>query len=388
MRSGIVCSGVSCLDLFLYGTTPLRTRESLSMVRETQYRPGGATSNTGRALARLGMPVEYMTVLGEDANGDIMLSLWQQDGIDTRYVTRTRDAGTGLSTIPVYSDGKRGVYFCPGTNDIMNIDNLFGPNRAYLDLLRERQVFHFGYPPLLKQLQGQALAEMLALVGETGVMVTLDTTPVADDTTLYQMLAPALPHAHMFTPNIEEAAQIAGQFTYLTERADAARARSGDATDIESVIQPDELIAIGEFLIAEGVPIVVITLGPNGAFICTGDAAALRRVPLAPANIDGWARLRCFIPAFQVDGPVNTTGAGDTFTAGILTGICRGLPSMMEIAQLAHAAGALAVDLSRGPCSFAEVQAALPTLRTRAPKNPSLRDMIGNLAESEKKHLH
>ncbi len=114
MRSGIVCSGVSCLDLFLLGTEPLVTRESLSMVRETQYRAGGATSNTGRALVRLGMPVEYMTVLGEDANGDILLNLWQADGIETRYVVRSREAGTALSTLPVYADGKRGVYFCPG----------------------------------------------------------------------------------------------------------------------------------------------------------------------------------------------------------------------------------------------------------------------------------
>ncbi len=91
------------------------------MVRETQYRAGGATSNTGHALARLGMPVEYMTVLGDDTNGDILLNLWQQDGIDTRYVVRSSDAGTALSTIPVYQDGKRGVYFCPGTNDIMDL---------------------------------------------------------------------------------------------------------------------------------------------------------------------------------------------------------------------------------------------------------------------------
>jgi sugar/nucleoside kinase (ribokinase family) len=281
-----------------------------------------------------------------------------------------------MSMIPVYADGKRGVYFCPGTNDIMNIENLFGPGRAYLEVLRARQVFHFGYPPLLKHLQGAALAELLAVVGETGVMVTLDTTPVADDTTLGRMLAPALSRAHMFTPNIEEASQVTGQFTRLVERVEAGRQRSGEAVDIEAVIRPDELIGIGEALLQAGVPIVVITLGPNGAFICTGDEAALRRVPLAPADLSGWAHQRCYVPAFQVDGPVNTTGAGDTFTAGMLTGLCLGLPSLREIARLAHASGALAVDLSKGPCSFAEVQAAMPAMRPRFPSNPLLREMI------------
>lgn len=375
MRSGIICAGVSCLDLFLYGTEPLRTRESLAMVRETQYRPGGITSNTGRALARLGVSVANMTVLGDDANGEIMLDLWRADGIDTRYVTRTREAGTAMSTIPVYADGKRGVYFFPGTNDVMNIDNLFGPDRAFLEVLRTRQVFHFGYPSLLKQLQGAALADLLTVVGETGVMVSLDTTPVADDITLRRMLAPALSCVHMFTPNIEEASQVTGHFIRLSERAEAVRRQTGEATDIEAVIRPEELSSIGETLLQAGVPIVVITLGPNGAFICTGDETALRRVPLAPAELAGWARQRCYIPAFQVDGPVNTTGAGDTFTAGMLTGLCLGLPSMVEIARLAHAAGALAVDLAKGPCSFADVQAAMPAMRPRPPKNPLLREM-------------
>lgn len=374
MRSGIVCSGVSCLDLFLYGAEPLATRESLSMVRETMYRPGGATSNTGRALVRLGMSVEYMTVIGDDANGDIMLKLWQEDGIDTRYVVRTREAGTALSTLPVYPDGKRGVYFCPGTNDIMGMDNLFGATGEYLSVLRERQVFHLGYPPLMRRMQGQALADLLAAVRETGVMVTLDTTPVADDTTLHGMLAAALPMAHMFTPNIEEASQVAGQFTALSRRAAAVSARTGEPTDIEAVITPDELIGIGEFLLQAGVPMVVITLGPNGAFLCTGDEAALRRVPLAPADLRGWANQRLFVPAYLVEGPVNTTGAGDTFTAGILTGICRGLPTLREVAQLAHAASALAVDMSRGACTFEEVHAAMPAMRMRPPKNPQLRE--------------
>ena len=374
MRSGIVCSGVSCLDLFLFGTAPLATRESLSMVKETQYRPGGATSNTGHALARLGMPVEFMTVIGADANGDILLKLWQADGIDTRYVARSTAAGTGLSVLPVYADGKRGAYFCPGTHDLMDIDTLFGPDRAYLQVLRERLAFHIGYPPLMRRLQGWALAEALSAVRETGVLVSLDTTPVADDVTLREMLTPALAVAHMFTPNVEEASQVAGQFTRLAQQARDESARRSEPVEIENIVTPDELNAIGEVLLAAGVPIAVITLGPQGAFLCTGSAAALRDVPLADAA--GWANQRLYVPAFQVDGPVNTTGAGDTFTAGILTGMCQGFISLAEIARLAHATGALHVDLSRGACSFAEVLAALPTMRVRPPQNPHLSPQV------------
>lgn len=368
MRSGIVCSGVSCLDLFLYGTSPLPTRESLSMVRNTQYRPGGATSNTGRALARLGMPVSYLTVLGNDANGDIMESMWRADGIDTSFVVRVDSVGTALSTIPVYEDGKRGVYFCPGTNDIMNADNLFGPERQYLEMLEECQAFHIGYPPLLRQLQGENLAELLRLVRATGVFVSLDTTPVTTDSELMAMLGPALPLAHMFTPNVMEAAQAAGRFDALNARANGA--------DLESYITAEELEEIGDILLATGLPIVVITLGSNGVYIRTADEATMRTVPCAPAMVSGWANQRLFIPSFLVKGPVNTTGAGDSFTAGILTGICKGIESMAEIARLAHCAAALHVDLSRGIHGFEEVRAALPTMVVNLPQNLALHALI------------
>ncbi|MHB9024143.1 MAG: carbohydrate kinase family protein [Armatimonadota bacterium] len=372
MRSGIVCSGVSCVDLLLYGTEPLATRESLSMVRETQYRPGGATSNTGRALARLGMPVEYMTVIGADANGDILLKLWEADGVDTRYVIRSHDAGTALSTVPVYADGKRGVYFCPGTNDTMGIDNIFGPRGANLSVLSERQAFHIGYPPLMRRLQGEQLADLLSLVHGSGVLVSLDTTPIPDDTTLRGMLVPALGTCHLFTPNIEEASQITGRFSALAARAREATAQSGEAMEIEDIITPEELTTVGEELLGLGVPIVVITLGANGAFLCTGDAETLRSAPLAPADLAGWADQRLYIPSFQVDGPINTAGAGDAFIAGILTGMCYQLPSLGEIVTLAHASSALHCDLNHAPCTYAQVHTELPGMRRRQPKNSQL----------------
>ena len=366
MRSGIICAGVSCLDLLLFGTEPLATRESLSLVRETQYRPGGATSNTGRALARLGTLVEFMTVIGEDANGELLLKLWQADGIDTRYVVRTAEKGTAISTVPVYPDGKRGVYFCPGTNDIMSADNLFGRNRAHLPVLHERQAFHLGYPPLLPLLQGKPLADLLAMVQQTGVFISLDTTPIADDTTLRAMLIPSLPSIHLFKSNIEEAAQVTGHFSALVARARAA----GD--DIENIVTAKELVAIGEEILALGAPMAVITLGPNGAFVCTGDTATLGKVPLLPDDLSGWADQRLFVPAYQVDGPINSAGAGDTFTAALLSGLCSGeMRSVAQLVHFAHATAALHVDLSHDTYSFAEVMQMLPTMSMRRPANPN-----------------
>jgi len=153
-RSGVVCAGCACLDLFLLGSEVLPTRESLATVQSTQYIPGCATSNTGRALAEIGVAVEILTQIGDDVNGQTLIQMWRQYGIGTTHVSRTADAPTSLSVLPVYSDGKRGIYFCMGVNGILDANRLFGADvQNGVKMVNKFQIFHFGYPSLLPRLQ-------------------------------------------------------------------------------------------------------------------------------------------------------------------------------------------------------------------------------------------
>ena len=181
-------------------------------------------------------------------------------------------------------------------------------------------------------------------------------------------------------PNVMEASQVTGRFEELCARACRVASQAGEPMEIEDVVTPEELVAIGEQLVAQGVPIVVLTLGPNGAFVCTGDEAALRTVPSAPADVAGWANRRLYVPGYEVEGPCNTAGAGDTFAAAVLAGLCRCLTSIEEIVKLAHATGALHCDLSRGTCAFDEVHAVLPSMKPRRPRNPHLPETIASFA--------
>lgn len=373
MSDTVVCAGVSCLDLFLIDADPLLTRESLSLVSRVEYRPGGATSNTGRALARLGTPVEFLSVIGNDDHGAILRRFWEEDGIGFQHVIRSSDTGTALSVLPVYPDGKRGVYFSSGTNAIMGIDNLFGPGKEHLALLRHSAAFHYGYPPLTPCLQGTNLAEMLALVRNTGVLLSLDTTPVTSDGVLYKMLKDALPMVHLFAPNIEEASQVTGHFTRLAAKAHAESETHGYPVDIEDIITVTDLEMIGEALSDAGIPLIIITLGRQGAYVHIGSAASLTTLPHAPSITQDCAGLRCVIPAFEITGPINTTGAGDTFVAGLLTGITCGTGDITQIVRFAQAASALHVDTSRGLRDSNTVYAAINTLPLRTPTNKHLR---------------
>lgn len=107
----VICCGCACLDLFLLNSEVLPTRESLALVQSTSFTPGCSTSNTGRALAELGVPVEILTQIGEDVNGDTLIKMWSEFGIGTKLVRRTKDASTSLS----------GVIFSTASCSILNL---------------------------------------------------------------------------------------------------------------------------------------------------------------------------------------------------------------------------------------------------------------------------
>ncbi len=63
------------------------------------YVPGGKGANSALAFARLGGDSIFCTSLGADANGDVLMSLYNESGINTKHIRRLSDAPTGLGAI-------------------------------------------------------------------------------------------------------------------------------------------------------------------------------------------------------------------------------------------------------------------------------------------------
>ena len=68
---------------------------------------GGDTLNTAIYLARLGIPVDYVTALGDDPESDAMVAAWGGEGVGTRHVLRVPDRLPGLYIIDVDARGER-----------------------------------------------------------------------------------------------------------------------------------------------------------------------------------------------------------------------------------------------------------------------------------------
>ena len=73
-------------------SSPGRLRHATSLVMSI----GGAESNVAIGLARLGIPASWISVLGDDELGELVLHRMRAEGVDTRAVRRISDRPTGL----------------------------------------------------------------------------------------------------------------------------------------------------------------------------------------------------------------------------------------------------------------------------------------------------
>src|SRR5437764_14529435 len=72
---------------------------------------GGDTLNTALYLARLGVPTDYVTALGNDPFSDEMLLAWRREGIGTGSVLRLPGRLPGLYLIQTDETGERRFFY-------------------------------------------------------------------------------------------------------------------------------------------------------------------------------------------------------------------------------------------------------------------------------------
>ena len=86
---------------------------SLRVVSEPRLTGGGTAANTAAALARLGMPVEFVGAVGDDGFGRWLADDLRAAGVGTRGLVVTRDAPTCQVIAMVEPDGERYLVVWP-----------------------------------------------------------------------------------------------------------------------------------------------------------------------------------------------------------------------------------------------------------------------------------
>jgi sugar/nucleoside kinase (ribokinase family) len=339
-----VVAGHLCLDIFPSLDHLPRGQFSaifqpgrLVQAGAARFAAGGAVSNTGLALHRLGVPTWLVAKVGEDPFGQIVRAIIADRGPRLTEGIVTDPAAMTSYTVIIDPPGVDRIFLhCPGANDA------FGPADVPDDLLARAALFHFGYPPIMRRMYeqgGVALVDLLRRARASGATTSLDLAfpdPSSDSgrADWRAILAAALPYADLFLPSVEELL-----FMLRRDRYEQLSARG----DLVAQLTPDLLSAVSAELLELGVKIVVIKLGARGLYLRTGGRAAMEGLGRTrPTDWAAWAGRELWAPCFRAD-VAGTTGAGDTTIAGFLNALLRGLDPY-ETVTAAVAVGACSVE--------------------------------------------
>ena len=283
--------------------------EGISMV------VGGSAAITAVAAARLGLRVGLVAAVGADPAGEFLLGQLSREGVSTEAVAVRDGVPTGM-TVALSRGADRAILTALGA-----VASLTAQDVPAVLLTRARHV-HISSYFLLERSLGPGLAALLATARAAGATTSLDTNwdPAGKwgDDHLHASLA----QTDVLLPNEAEALRIAGAPTLSAAAADLTGAG----------------------------PRLVVKLGERGA-LCV-DGPVWHRAGLPPVT------------------PVDATGAGDCFNAGLIGGLLRGL-ALPDATALGCAVGALSTRAAGGTASCPDLATALALARTAAVRRVS-----------------
>jgi ribokinase len=294
----IACIGLASWDRLISVIGYPEAGEQADVLEEVSA-PGGTTTNTAVALARLGARVGIATALGDDERGALVRRGLAAEGVDTTWLTVKPEQITDLATVIVSREPlERTIYWQQGAQlarrDQLDIGGLFG-----------------------------------------GDVLVLDVADVSLRRFLLDLPAHTVPTCRMLGPLTYLAMGDLHDAFELALRHDVIVSNERDLLHVTGTWTiSDAITALQSRMRGEHLRAALITRGAEGCRVVTESE-------------------RFTVPAFAIDA-VDPTGAGDAFVAGVAWGMARRW-SWPETARFANAVGALA-------CCSLGAQAALPTL--------------------------
>ncbi|GAB4324335.1 MAG: carbohydrate kinase family protein [Promethearchaeota archaeon] len=256
--------------------------EKIDATSENLY-PGGVTANYVTAVARLGGKAAFIGAVGNDEHGRFLLADFEAEGVDASGVRVVDGGKTPVNFIFVVErSGEKVIVQSPH----MQTTRL-SPDDLDVELVASAKVLH------VTAIHQDVAERAVGIARDAGVAVTFDLE-----------------------------GQIASRgwsaLKELVTRVDVLQPNKGGAFALAKTNDP---VAAADFFHERGVPMVVITLGSRGCLVST------------PGE-------KVEVPGFPVEA-VDTTGAGDTFTAAFDWGVqVRGWDPF-KAAKFANGAAAL-----------------------------------------------
>jgi sugar/nucleoside kinase (ribokinase family) len=281
----VIAMGVHVVDVLARPIEAIPEGQGGQLVEEIRVTPAGSAGGTAVTLAKLGAEVHSAGAIGTDSLGDVMIDLLARFSVDTSLLVRRDGVQTSASVLPIRPDGSRPAFHVVGAN------GAYGPDDVDWDTLAAATHLHLGGPEFMG---GENAAQILAFARERGVVTSADILAPGDQAAqIVDWIGAAFEHLDYFLPNDEQVLGLTG------------------SSDLEHGCRA---------LLERGVGCVAATRGAEGALV------------VSAYGVES-------VAAFDID-VVDTTGCGDSFSAGFLRGLANG-KDRREAAVLGCAAAAL-----------------------------------------------
>ncbi len=288
--SEIVNVGICCVDAIGQTIDDYPPPGGLRLFERLTLTTGGNAVNCSIALGKMGIPCDAIVKVGNDALGEFVISELRKYGVGIEGVAHDPSIHTPYTFACIFTGGQRSFFHTQGANGTLRYADV------NMDIVRKARFCFVTGTMVMRAFDGADTARVLREARAAGVRTLLDTVYLdnAPPELWHANLDPCLPELDYFIPSQPEARKLTG----LSEPSDMAR-----------------------WMQDRGCRNVVIKMDERGAF-CR-DAAGVETM----------------VPAYRVEKVVDTTGAGDSWSAGFLEGLREGL-DIPEAARLGNAVAA------------------------------------------------
>lgn len=298
---------VTALGEVLIDFTPSGT--SAAGQRLFEQNPGGAPANVLAALNNCGLKTAIIGKVGKDMHGLFLQETLEQAGIDCTGLIVDDKVFTTLAFVALNEKGERTFSFArkPGADTMLTHEDV------NTDLIQNSKVFHVG---------------SLSLTDEPAREATLFALQTAKDNSSIISYDPN------YRPPLWNSKEDAiREMRSIVKYVDVMKISDEETDLLTPEAAPEQAAA---YLVANGVPLVAVTLGAKGAYVCTKEGGSL--VAGFSSNV------------------VDTTGAGDSFWGGFLCQLVKSgkkpcdvsLAEAMEFARFGNAVASLCVEKRGG----------------------------------------
>ncbi|MBE2295919.1 MAG: sugar kinase [Phycisphaerales bacterium] len=274
----------------------------LSTISHFTRRMAGAETNIAIGLSRLGLRVGWVSRLGNDSFGQYIQRILDSEGVNCSHVIVDPHYRTGFQLKSKAENGADPIVEYFRKNSAASHLSLADFDRDYF--LSARHVHATGITPALSDSTMEFTIHALDFMREAGKTVSFDPN-------LRRKLWPS------------ESVMIE-RLNYLASKARWVLPGLSEGQRLTGLTQPRDIAA---FYLERGTELVVIKLGPKGAYFRTAD------------DQEGT------IPGVPVAHVVDTVGAGDGFAVGVISALLEGM-SIPNAVTRGTRTGAFAIQVA------------------------------------------